>query len=243
MSIFDLHVHTTKGSSDSSLTPAQINERFATLNVDGVCLTEHSGGWDKNNLQKYFPTNEPVVIGGLEITTDMGHVLVFGMNSYVSGMNQINELRKIVDRAGAIMVAAHPFRNIFNTTNNVNNLIFEEIVASNPSDIAIVEHPLFSLVDEIEVINGGNTDRENQFAIDVADRLDLKGLGGSDAHSLHGLGKYVTTLNGDIRNESQLIECLRSKSFQAGKLVNNVPVDSKTGIGQKETSREYHDSI
>ena len=234
MAIFDLHVHTTVGSSDSSLSPDQLIERAAALNIDGVCLTEHSGGWDINNLQKHFPTNDLIVIGALEVATDMGHVLVFGMNSYVTGMNQITELRKIVDRVGGVMIAAHPFRNFFNTTNNTTNLVFHGMTGSNPSDTSIIEHPLFDMVDDIEVINGGNTDRENQFAFDVSHQLNMRGLGGSDAHSLHGLGRYVTTLNGDIKNESELIECLRTKSFEAGKLL---------GRKHKKKSQEYNDSI
>ena len=170
--------------------------------------------------------NDLIVIGALEVATDMGHVLVFGMNSYVTGMNQITELRKIVDRVGGVMIAAHPFRNFFNTNNNVTNLVFQGMAGSTPS--------LFDIVDDIEVINGGNTDRENQFASEVSHQLNMSGLGGSDAHSLHGLGRYITTLNGDIKNESQLIECLRTKSFKAGKLL------SRKHEGK---SLEYYDSI
>ncbi len=234
MAVFDLHVHTTIGSSDSNLSPDQIIERAVALDIDGVCLTEHSGGWDSNNLQKHFPMNDLIVIGALEVATDMGHVLVFGMNSYVTGMNQITELRKIVDRVGGVMIAAHPFRNFFNTNNNVTNLVFQEMAGSTPSDVSIIDHPLFNIVDDIEVINGGNTDRENQFASEVSHQLNMSGLGGSDAHSLHGLGRYITTLNGDIKNESQLIECLRTKSFKAGKLL------SRKHEGK---SLEYNDSI
>ena len=40
-----MHVHTTRGSTDSGLSPAELVEVAAKLNLDGVCITEHGGNW------------------------------------------------------------------------------------------------------------------------------------------------------------------------------------------------------
>ena len=111
MSLFDLHVHTVRGSSDSSLTPEQLIKEARRVGLDGVCLTEHSGGWELHDLEKTFKDAGLTVIRALEVDTDMGHILVFGLHRYVSGMHTVHELRKTVNRAGGVMISAHPFRN------------------------------------------------------------------------------------------------------------------------------------
>ena len=213
MAVFDLHVHTTRGSSDSSLTPEQLLERALELGLDGVCLTEHGGGWERYEIDQMFTSKGLTVIGGLEVDTDMGHVLVFGMRSYVAGMTTVRNLRKAVDRAGGVMVSAHPFRNLFDQKNNSVNLVFPDHSERPHTAVEAADHPLFALVDEVEVANGGNTEQEDGFAVDLARTLAMTGTGGSDAHSLHGLGGYVTIFDGDVRSEADLIDALKAKAF------------------------------
>ena len=135
------------------------------------------------------------------------------MRSYVEGMHTIAGLRKAADRAGAVLVSAHPFRNLFNSNPNGVNLLYPDVRhrPETPRDAAT--HPLFSIVDEIEVANGGTKDGENALALEVARELGLKGTGGSDAHSPHGLGRCVTVFDGEVRNESDLIDALRARAF------------------------------
>ena len=158
----------------------------------------------------------------------MGHILVFGLHRYVSGMHKVGELRKAVDRAGGVMISAHPFRNLFNKPPYNVNLLFKtsrgtrETAAGMAADTVpetareASGHPLFQLVDDIEVANGSNTDRENLFALEVARHIGLGGTGGSDVHSTHGLGKCITMFDGDINSESDLIEALKAKAFTPG---------------------------
>jgi len=221
VAVFDLHVHTTRGSSDSSLTPQQLLERALELGLDGVCLTEHGGGWDQREIDRVFSTSELTVLAGLEVETEMGHVLVYGMRSYVNGMSTVRELRKTVDRAGAVMVSAHPFRNLFDRKPNTRNLIFRDSEKSPTTTRQAADHPLFEIVDGLEVLNGGNTEEENRFAVDLARDLGMKGTGGSDAHSTHGLGGCLTVLDGDVRNEGDLIEVLKAKAFTPAQRLEN----------------------
>jgi len=210
MPVFDLHVHTARGSSDSSLTPAQLVQRAREAGLDGVCLTEHGGGWTDRELEEAFADSGVTVIRGLEVDTDAGHVLVFGLPAYVNGMHRIEELRSVVDRAGGAMVSAHPFRNLFNRPPDPSNLLFRGLDELPQTAEEAAGHRLFRLVDAIEVANGSNTDRENRFARDVAAHLGLAGTGGSDAHSEHGLGKRVTVFDGGVTSERDLIDAIRS---------------------------------
>lgn len=216
MAIFDLHVHTVRGSSDSSLTPEQLVSKATQLGLSGVCLTEHSGGWEKIDIDRAFNDAGFAVFRALEVDTDMGHILVFGMHQYVAGMHRASDLRKAVDKAGGVMISAHPFRNLFNMPPYNTNLLFPNGQGTPESADSASDHPLFKLVDDIEVVNGSNTQQENKFASDVAASLGFNGIGGSDVHSAHGLGRGVTIFDGDIRTESDLLEALKEKLYTPG---------------------------
>jgi len=216
LKIFDLHVHTVRGSSDSSLTPEQLIEEAQRIGLDGVCLTEHGGGWEAPDLEATFRDAGLTVIRALEVDTDMGHILAFGLHHHVSGMNDAVELRKAVDMARGVMISAHPFRNLFNKPPYNLNLLFKNSEGNPGTAEEASAHPVFQLVDDIEVANGSNTDQENLFALDVAARLGLGGTGGSDVHSNNGLGKCITIFDGDVRGESDLIEALKAKAFTPG---------------------------
>jgi predicted metal-dependent phosphoesterase TrpH len=214
---FDLHVHTVRGSSDSSLTPEQLIEEAQRIGLDGVCLTEHGGGWETQDLEDTFRDAGLTVIRALEVDTDMGHILAYGLHRHVSGINVAGELRKAVNRAGGVMISAHPFRNLFNKPPYNVNLLYKNSERRSPETAEEASgHPLFQLVDDIEVANGSNTDQENLFTLEVAAHLGMGGTGGSDVHSTHGLGKCITMFDGDIRGESDLIEALKAKAFKPG---------------------------
>ena len=76
-----------------------------------------------------------------------------------------------------------------------------------------MKHPIFGLVDEIEVVNGANSESENRFAQQVAGLLCKKGTGGSDAHSMQGIAKGATMFDGDIRGQEDMLEALRAGAF------------------------------
>ena len=156
------------------------------------------------------------VVRALEVETNMGHVLVFGLPVYVNGMHRIEFLRETVDRAEGVMVSAHPFRNLFNKPPYNVNLLFKDPDGHPRTVEEAAAHPLFDLVDAIEIANGSNSDGENRFALGVANHLGLGGTGGSDAHSTHGLGRYVTIFDGDVTSEADLIAALKAGTFRPG---------------------------
>ncbi|MBI4233149.1 MAG: PHP domain-containing protein [Chloroflexi bacterium] len=212
-SVFDLHVHTVRGSSDSSLTPQALVEEARRLGLRGVCLAEHSGWADRHEFERFRRQYDLILVRALEIDTDMGHIVVLGLDGYLPGVSNVRELRRAVRRVGGYMVAAHPFRNLFNPPPYNRSLLYREGKPYPRTPQEALQHPLFELVDEIEVVNGANTDRENLFSLEVARRLGKHGTGGSDAHSTHGLGKGVTIFDVDVQSEGDLLEALRVGCF------------------------------
>jgi PHP family Zn ribbon phosphoesterase len=87
----------------------------------------------------------------------------------------------------------------------------DEPMPEQPEDA--LDHPVFKLAHAIEVVNGGTADAENDFAMQVAGLLKMPVTGGSDAHSVHGLGKYVTSFEDEINNEAEFLKALHSGQF------------------------------
>ena len=223
--VLDLHVHTVKGSSDSSLSPEDLVSEALRLGLDGVCLTEHSGWRDLEEFKAFAARQELLVVNALEVDTVYGHVLAFGVDSYGSGFSNVRELRRAVHRVGGYLVTAHVFRNIFNPAPYNRSIVFADPGAYPKTTAEALAHPVFHMVDDVEVFNGANTEQENGFALEVARSLGEPGTGGSDAHSTEGIGSCITVFDGDIRSEADLLEALRAGAYR--------PVD---GFPQRELS-------
>lgn len=213
-SLFDLHVHTSRGSGDSSLSPHELVEAAQGLGLTGVCLTEHGGGWTDGELERLSRETGLVLVRALEVETDMGHILVFGLDGYRPGISNLRELRRVVDRVGGFLICAHPFRNLFDPPPAGRNLLFPDPASRPRTPAEACGHPVFRLVDEVEVVNGANTEAENRFALEAARLLGFRGTGGSDAHSVHGVGRALTLVEGEVRTPADLLEALRAGAFR-----------------------------
>jgi predicted metal-dependent phosphoesterase TrpH len=74
---------------------------------------------------------------------------------------------------------------------------------------------VLEFVDAIEVGNGKLSPDENDMARKVAEKLGLPGTGGSDAHRVDEVGKWVTVFEKEIQDENQLVEELHAGRFRA----------------------------
>lgn len=207
--IFEMHTHTRFGSSCSYMKPEEMVQQAVNLGLDGICITEHDIPWDQKDIQKLSDRFGILVIGGIEVSTELGEVLVWGYHEPVFDIEGIQDLRARVDRAGGIMAAAHPFRGSFEYVDVEKkgrvNLMVDD--ASNGD--------VFKWVDAMEVFNGRAPDWEIKLTRTVCDKLRLRGIGGSDAHNISSVGDCVTVFHNRIRNESEFIEELKAGRFYA----------------------------
>jgi hypothetical protein len=210
--IVDMHVHTVRGAADSSLTPDQLIEEARRIGLSGVNISEHDRVWEPHLLEEFRERSGLFVSRGMEVSTDMGHMIVMGLDRYVGGIRRATELRRVLNEVDGVMIVAHPFRHFFDPIHfrRDGRPPFE----MTPEEAA-ERMPVFKLVDEIEVANGGSTPRENQFALKVAKVMGKRGIGASDCHSTQGVGYYVTVFVEELQNEEHMLRQLQARRFHA----------------------------
>ncbi len=204
--LIDLHTHTQPLSHDSDLAPDDLIEDAKAAGLDAVCLTEHDFVWDPEQLRQLARRHAFTVLHGMEVNTDDGHFLAFGLDRYVYGMHRTAELARLVDEAGGALVAAHPYRR---------QLPFElrdEGDWTEPLERAVA-NPAYRHVCAIETLNGRGSERENAFSQALGERLGLPAVAASDAHQRSDVGRCATAFQRDIADVRDLVRELKAGRF------------------------------
>lgn len=205
--IVDMHIHTTNGASDSQLRPEEMSEIAKRIGLTGVNVTEHDRVWDRYTAEAFRRDNPHLFLSpGMEVSTDMGHIIVVGLREYVGGIRNCANLRKVVDELGGFMSVAHPFRHFFDPVTFTRH--GQKPPEMTPQNLA--KMPVFEHVHGIEVLNGANTMRENYMALQVAHLLGKVTTAGSDAHSTSGVGYYCLQFDAQLESQEQMIQELHA---------------------------------
>ncbi|MGD8293756.1 MAG: PHP domain-containing protein [Desulfobacterales bacterium] len=203
----DLHTHTSPRSACSYLDPHELIQMARRLNLDGICLTEHQVTWPIDEVEKLAHQSGIKIFRGNEFTTNQGDILVFGFYEDIKELMIVQELREKVSAAGGFMIAAHPFRGF--KTFGIGQL---QMTVDQACKRKVLE-----FIDAIEVGNGKLSPDENDMAWKVSEKLGIPGTGGSDAHRIDEVGKWLTVFDKEIKNENQLVEELHAGRFRAVK--------------------------
>jgi hypothetical protein len=205
--LIDLHTHTQPLSHDSLLTADDLIDLAKQSGLDGVCLTEHDFFWEPEKVAELRSRHDFLVIPGIEVNTEDGHIVVFGLEHYVYGMHRIHELSALVEAAGGVMIAAHPYRR---------QLPFELRNEGDWSEALerATANPAYTKVHAIESQNGRGSPRENAFAAEVASRLGARQTAASDAHAAADVGRCATEFERPITGLEDLIAELHAGRFR-----------------------------
>jgi predicted metal-dependent phosphoesterase TrpH len=189
----DLHCH-SKYSQDNFLEPEELIEQAIQMNLQGICFADHYSMMPSWPLERIKIPDGLYVFRGVEISTDRGHLLAYGLEddswNIWTSHNHLNALQVIenVHRLGGICVPAHPFRGWDS---------FGEHVFS-------VEG-----LDAIETHNGLNIGEMNQKAIEAAKLRNLPSIGGSDCHKKEQVGRAFTEFKNPVQTIEELIEAIK----------------------------------
>ena len=211
----DLHLHTNRGSADSNLSPRELIDRAQAIGIGAICITEHDNMWDLNEIAPLAAEKGVICLRGMEVTTEMGHVGVFGLVEYLGGIYKLAELRKVVDRVGGLMIANHPFRYKLYPRFSFINPDHEPIDIDHPERAAKLE--IIQLCDAIEVLNGACSEEENLFALKVARALNKAEVAGSDSHSANSVGVVTTLFLKQVSSAQDLIDAIKAGSTRGGR--------------------------
>ncbi len=214
--LIDMHVHTTRGSTDSGLSPAELVAVASDLKLDGVCIIEHGENWSDAELREVADGTGLALYSGREIETDVGHVLAIGLPRFEAGLHRFGALADYAARNGVALVFAHPFRHHTDPPAGQSCLLTARLSEPPAGAEALARAiPELSQVHAIEAANGATSRADNDLAAAAASVLGSATTGGSDAHSAHGIGSGLTRIDGRPRSSAELAEAIRAGATSA----------------------------
>jgi predicted metal-dependent phosphoesterase TrpH len=192
--LIDLHCH-SKYSHDNHLEPEDLIDKAIEVGLHGVCFTEHYSFDSSRPIEGMRLPENFLVLRGVEVSTDCGHLLVYGVeddswNRW--GRNNNLNLQKVIDRVqtlGGICVPAHPFRGWESLGDKVYST---------------------AGLDAIDTHNGVNGRHQNQPAIEAAWKLGMAATGGSDCHQISQVGRAFTEFENPITSMRDLIREIKA---------------------------------
>ncbi len=218
--LIDLHSHTWPRSHDSVLSPDDLVVRAKAAGLDAIVFTEHDTVWDYKSIEELRAKHDFLVLAGVEISTDDGHMLAFGIDKYVFGMHRVRELASYVEKAEGAMVAAHPYRRQMPWFSRND----EEYTAALDK---ASRNPAYQYVAALEELNGRGSDKENEFARRLCEMMKLGGTAGTDSHAISDVGKCATYFENAIHDERELVVELKAGRYHAVDLRSGVPVPTR----------------
>jgi hypothetical protein len=226
--LIDLHTHTKPRSWDSFITPDEMVDLAREAGLDAMVLAEHDWAWEDEEAADLGKRHGFPVIRAMEINTEDGHILVFGMHEYKFGMHRSHELAGFVEAVDAVMIAAHPYRRQMPWKPDDEQEYADALVRGT-------RNPAYRFVTAIEVLNGRGSIDENEFSLRVCEQMLLPATAASDTHQHdekdQQMGRAATYFEADIKNERDLIAALRSGRYW--------PLDLTRG--KLTANTDYHD--
>jgi predicted metal-dependent phosphoesterase TrpH len=169
-----IDIHTHSSYSDGLNTPEELIRHAKKIGLDGIAITDHNEiGGSVKALE--YDSDEFMVIPGIEISADDGHILALNITEHVDRSLTAEETLDRVHELGGIAIAAHPYDRL---RSGVGDLIYE------------------LNFDAVETVNGHTLSSAKDTG-KIADELRMPKVGGSDAHCLDELGCVSIIVDND----------------------------------------------
>jgi hypothetical protein len=191
--LVDLHCHSFPRSQCSSLKPEEVVDLARQRGLDAVCFTEHDTFWPAEELSELARRTSFIVLGAVELSTDLGHILAFGLAGGGAGLGFAAGAFEAAQRDGGLLYLAHPARD----------------------GLLRVDRRTVEYFESVEAINGSDSRLQNVAATGLAHGFRLPGVGGSDAHTPEELGRAATRFEVQFDDEAGLLAALRSGRYEA----------------------------
>jgi predicted metal-dependent phosphoesterase TrpH len=192
----DLHVH-SKASGDGVSSIYEIVKSAKEKQLDGVAITDHDHPLSKEDAILLSDETGFLLIPGIEVTTSSGHLIVLDPRRSF-GINEpfLETVKTAVDD-GSVVIIPHP----------------TDPFSHGVGEVAVKSSLTYSL--PLEVMNASTLRRYNNSASELADRLKLAKLGGSDAHWAPIVGDAFTLVESPNNTVEAVLEAVRKGRTQA----------------------------
>jgi predicted metal-dependent phosphoesterase TrpH len=189
----DFHIH-SRYSFDSFLSPRSIVKTALKRQLSAIAVADHNTTKGALKTMDEAATTSLVVIPAIELETDAGHIMGLFIETDIRTQN-IEEVLDEIEKQDGISVLLHPARMCGNNLKAAANK-----------------------VDAIEALNARTRKSENLKAHDLALRLNLPVIAGSDAHTSFEIGRTRTVLETDAGTfENLRKEIIKGKRLLVGK--------------------------
>ncbi len=189
----DLHIHTNY-SIDGQAEPREVVRVAEQAGLFAIAVVDHNNVTGALETVKAARGRDLLVVPGIEVTSLNGHILALGVTEPLpAGLSADETIRHIHDHGG-VAVAAHPGRFY-------NGLSEHDIQSSN--------------FEAVEVANAHSSHRQNERAFELAKRLGLAMVGGSDAHWLEDIGTCRTVFPTAPADMDGVLDAIRRRETRA----------------------------
>ena len=183
-----MHIHLSGRSSCSILSEQQLYNNLSPR-LKGICITDH---WVLKPI-KHLNFYEFQVFFGVELTSNLGDILTYGLKRLPSKDLTARQMIKFIHEQSAVAVCAHPFSN--------RHYAFGDKVYDYDFDA-------------IE-LNGAIGKNANELAKRASKVMNIPTIGGSDSHSKDQLNTMATQFKNPIKSISDIIYAIEKGECKA----------------------------
>ena len=196
--LIDLHAHTSPRSNCSRTTLEELVATARARGLDALCITEHDVRWPGDELADASKLLDFPLVPGVELTTDVGHVLVFGPLRKPLWMGyKLDELVEECEHSDTALVLPHPVRRYAG-----ERAVRGGRVPPTPAEVAAL--PQWEAVHAIEAASTQTTALEHTLTAAALAVVPRPAVGASDAHGPGLAGTYATELDRLVRTAEEL---------------------------------------
>lgn len=190
----DLHIHTYY-SNDSLIKPRDLVKKAIKIGLKAIAITDHDTIKGALKISTEYKHRELIIIPGIEITTEFGHLLAFNLMKEFREKMSFEELIDYIHHEGGIVAPAHPFdyfRRFKFTEKNIH--LIDAIEAANSSNLRL------------------NTDIKK--ALEYSEKYNIGYTAGSDAHIIDAVGNAYLYSDDYLNEIDDVIEYILKRRFK-----------------------------
>jgi predicted metal-dependent phosphoesterase TrpH len=192
----DLHVHTMY-SKDSIITPKELVYYAQKAGLNAVAVTDHN---QVEGARKIAKKTSFLIIPGTEVSSLHGHIVGLNVSERIPRDLSADETVDHIHAAGGVAIACHPYALFKGSIGKHVTAKFDAVEAINASSFPF-----------------GSASKK---ATELADRLKLPKVAGTDAHYGPVIGRAFTVIDAEPNVEALLKAIVKGQCAPAGKAIS-----------------------